>query len=418
MRRVPHTPLLHSALAALAAVALLTSTPLVAEAAPSSSRLLKTPPAVGRYLRRDVRRDPRREISYASFNVQNLFRYRPRPSSSSVNQNRVNQNRSEQKPKRARYLPASRDEYKQKVAKVAKEIVKLGKPDLVSLQEIENFKKTKRRDYSVLADLVKEIKAQTAGKGDVDYSFAFSHGISDRRGISNAFLYRADRVKLEQPDPNDPLLGHRQAYREGLSLNKKVANPKSLNARASAKVKRDKMGDLALARPLLVGKFTVFRDGVGNSGPSETLYVFNNHMKSQPHRFQDRRRAQSKVISMEVKRLLSKHPNAKVLLSGDMNVDLNHRGNRDQLRTLENMTPANPRTPTLLDNLTAKIKEGERFSYTYRKKHELLDWVYASPNLATKLIEVRIPHHNSLATDLAKRSSDHDPVLTRFAAFE
>jgi predicted extracellular nuclease len=412
MRRVHHTPLL----SVLGLTLVLASAPL-AEAAPTPT--VKTPPKVGRYLRhrRNVRRDPRREISYVSFNVQNLFRYRPRPGSAesfSAGQN----NRSRKQAKRANYLPASRQEYKDKVQKVAKEIVKLGKPDLVSLQEIENFKKTKRRDHSVLADLVKAIKEQTAGSGDVEYKFAFSHGVSDRRGISNAFLYRADRVKLDGADPNDPLLGHRQGYREGLSLNKKVANPKSLNGRATTKVKGDKNGSLTLSRPLLVGRFTVFRDGVGSTGPKETLYVFNNHMKSQPHRFHDRRSAQSKLLATEVKRLLGKNPGAKVLVSGDMNVDLNQRNHRHQLRTMENLTSANPRTPTLLDNLTAKMKEGERFSYTYRKKHELLDWVYASPNLANKLLEVRIPHHNSLATDKTKRSSDHDPVLTRFAAFE
>lgn len=414
MRRAHHDPLLSSALGCLAALALLTGAPLVAEAAPPSSTA-KNLPKVSRYLRRNVRANPRNEISHVSFNVQNLFRYRPRPGTpESTGQNR----RQRKQSKRANYLPASRDEYKQKVTKVATEIVKLGKPDLVSLQEIENFKKTKRRDHSVLADLVKEIKAQTAGKGDVEYKFAFSHGVSDRRGISNAFLYRADRVQLEQADPKDPLLGHRQQYREGLSLNKKVANPKSLNKRASAKVNGDKMGRLTLARPLLVGKFKVYRDGVGSSGPSETLYVFNNHLKSQPHRFHDRRREQSKVIATEIQRLLGANPNAKVLLSGDMNVDLNQRGHRHQLRTLENLTSANPSTPTLLDNLTAKMKAGERFSYTYRKSHELLDWVYATPNLASKLLEVRIPHGNSLAKDAAQRSSDHDPILTRFAAFE
>lgn len=383
---------------------------LLALAAPAQAE--GTPlPTVSRYKRKHARHqhNPNREISFATFNVQNLFRFRRKPLV-------LRHNADGTEIPRANYLPSSSKEYRTKVQRLAATIVnQLGTPDIVSLQEIENYKTKRRGEKHVLADLSAEIKKQTAGRGDVEYGFALSHGLSDRRGISNAFIYRKDRVVLEQADPSDPLLGARSP--RDSQLNRTVANPKSLNASANDAIQTDGNGPLTLARPALVGKFKVYQKGVAKGGKSETLYVVNQHLKSQPQRFQERRRAQAGITAKLVKELVESDPRAKVIVAGDMNVDFNQRSHQKQLRTLQNLTPANPRTPTLLDNLTAKLGESERFSYTYRGRQHLLDWVLASPNLAKKVVEVRIPHENSLAGNDTERSSDHDPVLARFAAF-
>lgn len=379
------------------------STPAAAEGTPL--------PKVSSYRRERARllHNPNREISFATFNVQNLFRFRRKPLV-------LRHNPDGTEIPRANYLPSSSKEYRTKVQRLAATIVnQLGTPDIVSLQEIENYKTKRRGEKHVLADLATEIKKQTAGKGDVEYAFALTDGLSDRRGISNAFIYRKDRVVLEQADARDPLLGTRSP--RDSALNRTVANPKSLNASANEAVQADGNGPLTLARPVLVGKFKVYQKGVAAGGRSETLYVVNQHLKSQPQRFQERRRAQSSITASLVKDLVTADPRAKVIVAGDFNVDFNQRAHKKQLRTLLNLTPTNPRTPTLLDNLTAKLGESERFSYTYRNRQQLLDWVFTSKNLAQKLVELRIPHDNSLAPNDAERSSDHDPVLARFAAF-
>lgn len=327
------------------------------ESLPKVSLLTNTPqtnaPAKHRY-------------SIASFNVENLFAFRR--NSSGVSE------------REARYLPKSTEQYQAKLAKVAEMILSpMGKPEIVAVQEIEN-----RAGVNVLGDLVKEIKRQSGSQG-VEYGYAISSGRADERGISQGFLYRKDRVQ--------PLPGQPQSYDK--TVGGAIAN--------------DGAGPNLMRRPLLVGGFKIFRDGVRAGGPAEQIVVANQHLKSRPDTCIERRQAQAKFTGSYVKGLIQQNCQARVIVAGDFNADFNQSEHRNQIGGLEQLGQQG-----LLSNLTAKLGAGERFSYRYKGRPQLLDWMYASKPLSQQLVELRIPHVNSVKPR-DQRASDHDPVIATFA---
>jgi len=368
------------------------------------------------YAKKRQTMDRRKEFSVATFNLQNLYRYR-RGTAKSLHAEARRQakgKRSKKADRTANYLPKSPRAYDAKLKTLARTIVKdLKLPDVIAVQEVENSKAAAARGYKpAIEDLAQQISAQSKG---VQYKVAWHEGSSDRRGISQAFLYRADRVRLAPRSREDPLLKHRP---DPHKQNKRVANPKSFNQQATEQIAADGQGKSVMTRPLLAAKFEVFKNGVQRGGASETFYVLNNHLKSIPNMFVDRRKAQAGLNANLVKHLLSQDPKAKVIVAGDMNADYNQPAHQRQLRALNSMTSADRRSPNLLVNLTARLKTSGRRSFDYRGKQQLLDWFFASNSLSRKLIELRVPHVNSQAPDKATRGSDHDPILARFKAFD
>ena len=306
----------------------------------------------------------------ASFNVENLFAYRPGQPAP--------QGKDGRKP--PRYLPKDKAQYQAKLAKVAKAIlVDMKHPEVVALQEIEN-----RKDVDVLKDLSGEIKRQASALGKtVDYGVARVAGSSDNRGIGQGFLYRKDRVT--------------------------ALKPKSHETKAPQSVAKDGEGRTLMRRPLLVGGFEIHRDGVKGKGPKERIYIVNQHLKSRPDSYVERRAAQAKFSGEKVQALLKKDPKARVIVAGDFNVDINQKPHKAQMKSLEGLGKKG-----LLSNLTSRLSSGERFSYLYKGRPQLLDWMYATKTLDKQLVELRIPHINS-PESRGKRASDHDPVLATFA---
>ncbi len=409
-------------LAHLSLTAVILAALLAPAAAESRPRLNRAP--VSSYVKKHQTMDRRKEFSVASFNVQNLYRYRRgtvtalKAEAKAEAKAKASGRTSKKKiAKTANYLPKSPKAYDAKLKTLARTIVKnLKLPDVIALQEVENSKASAKRGFRpALEDLAREITALSQRRGGgVEYKVAWNEGVSDRRGISQAFLYRTDRVRLAPRSREDPLLRHRP---DSHKLNKRVANPKSFNQRAPESVAADGQGNTTMTRPLLAAKFEVFKNGVKRGGPSETFYVLNNHLKSIPNLFQDRRRAQAGLSADLVKHLIASAPDAKVIIAGDMNVDYNTPDQHRQLSALNRMTREDRRSATLLDNLTSRLNKGGRRSYDYRGKEQLLDWMFASKNLSRQLIEVRVPHVNSGAPDKETRGSDHDPVVARFKAF-
>ncbi|MCA9672382.1 MAG: endonuclease/exonuclease/phosphatase family protein [Myxococcales bacterium] len=346
-------------------------------------------------------------FSYATFNVQNLYRNRP------VNDSPTRGGQ----PKRQNWMPSSDAAYRDKLRRVASHILRVGAPDIVGLQEIENFKRsTKLKEKSVLFALVGEIKRQSAEAGEeIVYNFAHTPGDSDRRGISNGFIYRADRVKLAEKDPNHPMLGRRPT--DPYKRARKTANPKSFDAESPSSIVNDGQGRFMMSRPMLLGHFEIYKDRVGEGAPEE-LYVLNNHFKSNPALFQRRRSFQASLNASIVKQLLGHNSKANIIVAGDMNADYNNDDHKVQISPLETHTPSVNGAPNLLNNLTARLNKSDRFSYHYRGNDQLLDWIYASSDLSSRVVDIRIDHTNTKGGDEAKVSSDHDPVVARFKAFE
>jgi predicted extracellular nuclease len=145
----------------------------------------------------------------------------------------------------------------------------------------------------------------------------------------------------------------------------------------------------------------------------KSLFVINCHLNSkradsglfgreQPPRFisEDQRSQQARVVRDFVSEILSLDSAAAVAVLGDFN---DHEF-RAPLRVL---------TGGSLSNLVGRVPLAERYTYNYRGNSQVLDHILVSPWLAARA-EIDIVHGNS---DLAnsRASSDHDPVVARFA---
>lgn len=373
----------------IGALALLAALALSAVVVPAARG--EGPKAETRWRRDGRPRERKRQIRVATFNVQNLYRYRPDVE--------------------ANYFPKSQREYRDKLNAVARTIVDhIGRADVIALQEVENHPAA-LVDHAKRPKVIKDLKREIKRISGIDYSDAGSPGINDARGISQWFLYDPKRVRLRSVKEDDPLFG---ANRPGEpEFNRAVRNPKSFDFEAPKRISRDNQGQMVYGRPLLVGLFEVFRDGVEAGGPSELLTIFNTHQKSNPRLFKKRRSRQAKHKAQLIREISDKLPQSNVIVTGDFNVDMHTPEHREQMRPLLDITPAGGAgTPNLLFNLGEKLgRDGH--TYVYRKREQLLDWMLASPALARRISEIFIPHVNSRD----RESSDHDPVVATFDAF-
>ena len=112
------------------------------------------------------------------------------------------------------------------------------------------------------------------------------------------------------------------------------------------------------------------------------------------------RREQAFAVRDLADRLLAADPTARIVILGDFN----ERQDRPPMRALEGGG---------LVNLTWKLPENERYSYVFRGSGEDIDHVVVSPSLAPGA-EVDVVHVDA-EFPVAKRASDHDPVVARLA---
>jgi predicted extracellular nuclease len=141
------------------------------------------------------------------------------------------------------------------------------------------------------------------------------------------------------------------------------------------------------------------------------LFVVANHLSSksdddrsfgatQPPRSPtaSRRLAQAREVRSFVERLLAADPGARVVVLGDLN-DFEHA---EAVRHLG----APP-----LENLVLRVPPESRYTFNFEGASQMLDHVVVSPALARDA-EIELLHANSDCSD-AKRTSDHDPIVTR-----
>lgn len=292
------------------------------------------------------------------------------------------------------YLPRDESEYRLKLRKIALGITNgLLSPDVVQVVEAEGqddcsgggmaYGRCGRPDGipDVLQDLTEEIRRQ----GGKDYRVAADLAGNSRRGILQAFLYRADNVQLAEP-------------------------PKAVNGTASGAAQGDGLGAELFDRPPQIARFRVWPNGAGE-GCSSDVWIFGNHFKSRPNDYVTRRGEQAKFNAELATEILEKDPNANVIVMGDMNSP-----DESQLDAL-------PATGTLTD-LIGRIPKGDRYTYDYRGRLQVLDRMYASPAMQRSLSKVEAVHLNTMRGARGKKrdpqtpvgSSDHDPIRAKFRA--
>ncbi len=271
-----------------------------------------------------------------------------------------------------------------KLSKLALAIeVELDLPDILIVQEVENT--------AILQELGDRVN-EAAG---TDYH-AVSFETSDVRGIEVGFLWDADRVDLLD------------AYQMSGPAVDAWFGPTSPSP----------------GREPLVGEFMI---------RGYEVTVIGNHFKSKggddplygvtwpPSRITEvQRKGQARAVRSFVDDIFAEHPNALVLVAGDLN-DFQFsepgEGPDNPVAILEGIDGGIP-----LYNLVEMEKPAETFSYVFDGNSQLLDHMLVSPALRNLTVGADILHFNAgypaileddPGTPLA--SSDHDAVEGRFS---
>ncbi len=269
---------------------------------------------------------------------------------------------------------------------------RLGAPDVVALQEIQDENGTRGGESDpetdatatlrALADAVEAAGGPAYGFFDVAPEPNTSGGVPGGN-IRNAYLFRTDRVDTV----------------DVVSLTPEVLEDAGARDPGSFGVG---------ARRPLAATFT-FGD--------DTFTVINNHFSSrfgstpifgavQPfvQAGEEEREAQSRAVNDYVDHLLAGDPDARIVVAGDLNTF-------EWTDDLAEMLPGGRGRGAALENLVLRVPAERRYSYVFEGNSQVLDHVFVSPSLADAA-EVRILHLNSVVPE-DEAASDHDPVVVR-----
>ena len=412
-----------------------------------------------------------RELSIASYNVENLYDFRDSPNSGCDfpgDGGCFAPDESVTPP--FDYVPADDDEHQARLARMAEQIrLDLHSPDIILVQETEAQDVCRvadewtpedgaelgadRLDCDLTGegddntetdgrpDSLAELALVIAEQGGPSYQAAFDLDSGDLRGITAAYLYRTDRVELLDADPADPVLGADPQVEyagEALPFNADVQNPKALNADLPPDIAATCTSSGATAcdglnvfsRPAQVAKFRVWRDEIDLSTWTD-LYVINNHQSSGPDNRVLQRTEQARYNALLAEAVLDADPDGRVVVGGDLNVFPRPddpyapgtpipgvgTGPSDQLGPLYDTELTN-----LYDELVARYP-ASAYSFGFQGQAQTLDHLWVSPALLGELVDVRSAKINvdwpmDASGELPAYGrfgvSDHDPGAGRF----
>ncbi len=381
--------------------------------------------------------------SVVSFNVENLYDFRDDPNSGCDFNNEENEGCSPEGSDSLTvtppfgYVPDSDEEYQSRLEQLAGQIVEdLHSPDVVMLQEVEDqdiCTTTEDRELQCFfdgrddvdgePDTVQELALAIERLGGPRYEASFDRDTADTRGITQAYLHRADRVELMEPDPEDPVLGSdpQVEYRgEPRSFNDEVANPKALDFRlpddvdcSTGCVEPD-----VHARSPQVGLFRVWRDGVGKSTFTD-LYLVNNHQSAGPDRRVEQRTEQADVNAAIFEAIEAADPDTRVGVGGDLNTfprpDDPFRPGEELFGETDQLGPLYEAGLTNLYDVLIEEEPASAYTFVFQEQAQTLDHLFLNDALFEELEEFRISHTNTdwpFATEQfgSRGGSDHDPL--------
>lgn len=219
----------------------------------------------------------------------------------------------------------------------------------------------------------------------------------DNRGINVGLMYDRDRVTILE---SEQLQGC-------TTLSPNTGGP---NVPCDSDGDGTDDGNLLFSRPPLQVRLVVSEAGGGGSG--DVVWVIVAHFKSKrggAEKTEPRRIEQARFLAGAVNNLLAATPGARVIILGDLNDFLDSP-------TINTLTSAAP-----LGNLWYQAARGERYSFIFQGRAEVLDHVLITPALAGDFRRIEPIHINADFPDswnqvpeTGRRSSDHDPLLVRF----
>ncbi len=330
------------------------------------------------------------------------------------------------------YVPATEDDYTSKLADLADQITgPMHAPDVILAQEAED------QDICTVAgsalscgatdnadgqpDTLQELALTIRSQGGPAYAAAYDRSGADARGITAAFLYRTDRLKLATPSADDPVLGSAPQvdYRgAALPMNAEVSNPKTLNAVLPADVDRSTGtdGPNVFTRAPQVALFDV--QAAPGAKDTFQLWAISNHYSSGPDSRVGQRREQAAYGAAITTAIEAAHEHARIAYGGDLNVfprpdDPVPANPGDQLGPLYEAGLRN-----LWDDLVADVPSSA-YSYVFDGSAQTLDQLFVNEALHDDLIQIRAAHINADwaaadETNGSMGSSDHDPQVARF----
>ncbi len=214
---------------------------------------------------------------------------------------------------------------------------------------------------------------------------------NDLRGIDSAFLYRADRLRLDRTETLTP------------------DSPSEVRP-GGGSVDNAKL----FARPPLIAHFTL-QGALQAADGARTITAIANHFKSKvgenPKKV-NRRDFQAQAVAAWVDAHRAAQPGADVLVLGDLNAN-------PKERAIELLTKV-PAQPDRLVDAPTLLPKGERYTGFFQDKQTQLDHLFATPELHARLEGVVIPHINSGGLgdsddpSTPDGSSDHDPILATY----
>jgi len=371
--------------------------------------------------------DRQRELAVSTFNVENLYDFRDDPNDGCDFTGNAG---CPGVTPPFDYVPGSQAAYDSRLTRLARQVTAdLHSPDLILVQEAEDQDVCRVTGKALSCgpadnadgkpDTLQELALTITRNGGPAYDAASDRSGADARGIVSGFLYRTDRVSLGTADAADPVLGSapQVVYRGApLPANAEVSNPKTLNAVLPADVDRTTGvdGSNVYTRAPQVGLFEV-RSAPGSADRYQ-LWAISNHFSSGPETRVGQRREQAAYGAAITDAIEVAHPNARVVLGGDLNVfprpdDPTPAAPGDQLGPLYATGLHN-----LWDDLVADAPSSA-YSYVFDGQAQTLDQLFVNDGLYGDLIDMRAAHVNADHSESATRGlSDHDPQVARFEA--
>jgi hypothetical protein len=273
----------------------------------------------------------------------------------------------------------SPEEYECKLDKLALAIRNgIFAPDVIVVQEAENI--------NVLNDLASHPKLS-----EFSYTAELIEG-PDSPGLNIGVLVRSDRVKIidaHQPEtlPHDP---------GGCGAD-----------------------GLLFSRPPLIVTLDIYPVQV-NVGIPRRVTMIINHFKSMfdgTEETEPCRIEQARFVVKLVDEILADDPDADVLVIGD----INSTQDRPPVTIFTNGTT--PGSQLKILNLYPSLSD--QYTYIYEGNAQYLDYVFATPHFMRTFRSTQVAHINagyphafSEDCEIMHQSSDHDPLIARFAFVE
>lgn len=262
--------------------------------------------------------------------------------------------------------PAS---FQKKIEKTAWYIShKLGCPDIVAVQEVENI------------NVLKHLAAEACWEQH-SYAVYLLEG-SDFSGMNVGFL---------------------------LSKKLKVRHVRQLGLNARQKGKKARVFD----RPPLLLELANTWCGIENIN---LVVVHNRSFKGLKHpdkrkRVHKKRMQQAAWLGEWVTSWGESQPGGALILLGDFNA----LSGGEELKRLQQKATNGQRL--LLNNLGSQIPEAERYSYIFRGNKQAIDHIFVTDNLASLVSDVHYTRFNTVwgsSKTRAKRISDHEGMVAKF----